>query len=41
MGAGDHAEVARRAIRIESRTNLLFSFERMAWVQGSSEYDED
>jgi hypothetical protein len=30
LDAGDHAEVARRAVRIESRTNLLFSFEKMA-----------
>lgn len=27
---GQHAEVARRAVSIESRTNLLFSFEKMA-----------
>lgn len=27
---GDHEEVASRAVRIESRTNLLFSFEKMA-----------
>ena len=27
---GEHAEAAARAIRIESRTNLLFSFEKMA-----------
>jgi len=27
---GDYREVARRAIAIESRTNLLFSFEKMA-----------
>ena len=27
---GHHAEVAARAVRIESRTNLLFSFEKMA-----------
>jgi len=27
---GDHAEIARRAVAIESRTNLLFSFEKMA-----------
>jgi len=27
---GQHAEAAARAIRIESRTNLLFSFEKMA-----------
>ena len=27
---GEHAEVARRAVNIESRTNLLFSFEKMA-----------
>jgi hypothetical protein len=30
MSRGDHAEVARRAVTIESRTNLLFSFEKMA-----------
>jgi hypothetical protein len=28
--ANEHAEVARRAVTIESRTNLLFSFEKMA-----------
>ncbi len=27
---GEHAEIAARAVRIESRTNLLFSFEKMA-----------
>ncbi|MDQ3818558.1 MAG: hypothetical protein M3362_12895 [Acidobacteriota bacterium] len=27
---GEFAEVARRAVKIESRTNLLFSFEKMA-----------
>jgi hypothetical protein len=27
---GNHSEVARRAVGIESRTNLLFSFEKMA-----------
>jgi hypothetical protein len=27
---GKHAEVATRAVRIESRTNLLFSFEKIA-----------
>lgn len=27
---GRHADVAARAVRIESRTNLLFSFEKMA-----------
>jgi len=27
---GDHAEVALRAVRIEARTNLIFSFEKMA-----------
>jgi hypothetical protein len=27
---GAHSEVARRAVRIESRTSLLFSFEKMA-----------
>ena len=30
MRAGEHTEVAARAVRIESRTNLLFSFEKMA-----------
>jgi hypothetical protein len=30
IGDGDYSEVARRAIGIESRTNLLFSFEKMA-----------
>ena len=30
VAAGEHAEVAARAVRIESRTNLLFSFEKMA-----------
>ena len=30
LQAGDYAEVAARAVRIESRTNLLFSFEKMA-----------
>ena len=30
MQQGKHAEVAATAIRIESRTNLLFSFEKMA-----------
>lgn len=30
LDAGDFAEVARRAVQIESRTNLLFSFEKMA-----------
>ena len=30
LKAGDYAEVAARAVRIESRTNLLFSFEKMA-----------
>jgi hypothetical protein len=28
--AGDHQEIANRAVRIESKTNLLFSFEKMA-----------
>jgi hypothetical protein len=28
--SGDHQELAARAVRIESRTNLLFSFEKMA-----------
>jgi hypothetical protein len=30
ISSGDFAEVAARAVRIESRTNLLFSFEKMA-----------
>ena len=30
LRAGDFAEIAARAVRIESRTNLLFSFEKMA-----------
>jgi hypothetical protein len=30
MAEGSFAEVARRAVTIESRTNLLFSFEKMA-----------
>lgn len=28
--SGEHAEVCMRAVRIESQTNLLFSFEKMA-----------
>jgi hypothetical protein len=30
LRADEHAEIAARAVRIESRTNLLFSFEKMA-----------
>lgn len=30
LEAGEHREIARRAIGIEARTNLLFSFEKMA-----------
>jgi hypothetical protein len=30
VASGSHAECARRAVTIESRTNLLFSFEKMA-----------
>src|SRR5688500_3009322 len=30
LRARDYAEIARRAVTIESRTNLLFSFEKMA-----------
>ncbi|HST07344.1 MAG TPA: hypothetical protein VLJ83_04195, partial [Gemmatimonadaceae bacterium] len=30
IAGGEFAEVARRAVNIESRTNLLFSFEKMA-----------
>src|SRR4051812_17536917 len=30
LTAGRHQEIAERAVRIEGRTNLLFSFEKMA-----------
>lgn len=30
LEAGEYAEVAQRAVRVETRTNLLFSFEKMA-----------
>jgi hypothetical protein len=30
LSAGEYVEAANRAVRIESRTNLLFSFEKMA-----------
>jgi hypothetical protein len=30
LRAGQHADIAARAVAIESRTNLLFSFEKMA-----------
>ena len=30
LKAGEYAEIASRAVRVESRTNLLFSFEKMA-----------
>src|SRR4051812_3937803 len=30
MRRGEYVELAARAVRIESRTNLLFSFEKMA-----------
>jgi hypothetical protein len=30
LRAGEFAEIAARAVRLESRTNLLFSFEKMA-----------
>jgi hypothetical protein len=30
LSRGEHREIARRAVRIEARTNLLFSFEKMA-----------
>jgi hypothetical protein len=30
LGWGDFEEIARRALRVESATNLLFSFEKMA-----------
>lgn len=30
LKAGEYAEIALRAVRIETRTNLLFSFEKMA-----------
>ena len=31
---GEYAEIAQRAVRIESRTNLIFSFEKMALRDG-------
>src|SRR5215216_4706559 len=34
LKAGEHVEIARRATSIESRTNLLFSFEKMALRDG-------
>jgi hypothetical protein len=37
--AGRHAEAAARAIRLESRTNLLFSFEKMALRDAVRECD--
>jgi hypothetical protein len=30
LDAGQYQEIARRALRVESKTNLLFSFEKMA-----------
>jgi hypothetical protein len=30
LRGGEHLEIARRAVAIEARTNLLFSFEKMA-----------
>jgi hypothetical protein len=30
LANGEHAEIAARAVRIEAKTNLLFSFEKMA-----------
>ena len=30
LAAGRHSEIAARAVAIEARTNLLFSFEKMA-----------
>ena len=30
LSDGEHQEIARRAVAVESRTNLLFSFEKMA-----------
>jgi hypothetical protein len=34
LRGGEFAEIAARAVRIESRTNLLFSFEKMALRDG-------
>jgi hypothetical protein len=34
LAAGQHAEIAARAVAIEARTNLLFSFEKMALRDG-------
>ena len=36
LRAGKHREVAAQAVAIEARTNLLFSFEKMALRDGSS-----
>jgi hypothetical protein len=36
---GDFAEIAARAVRIESRTNLLFSFEKMALRDAVKSHD--
>lgn len=30
LAVGDYAEIAKRAVTLESKTNLLFSFEKMA-----------
>lgn len=34
LAAGDYAGIAARAVRVESRTNLIFSFEKMALRDG-------
>ncbi|MEW6499642.1 MAG: hypothetical protein AB1589_45340 [Cyanobacteriota bacterium] len=34
LGRSDHAEIARRALQVESRCNFLFSFEKMALRDG-------
>ena len=36
LKSGDHASIAADAVAIEARTNLLFSFEKMALVMPSS-----
>src|SRR5690349_11541095 len=35
----DYLEIARKAVKIETRTNLLFSFEKMALRDATNTYD--
>lgn len=39
LAAGAHAEIAARAVRVESRTNLIFSYEKMALRDGVKSAD--